>query len=143
MLNAVGWYQILLGEHAAAIAHCEQALTLEEELGDPYGQAATWDSLGYAHHHLGNHGRAADCYERSLALQGGLVDRHRMADTLTRLGDTRHAGGDVEAARDAWQRALDILTDLEHLDAETVRAKLHRLTETTPAGRAGRGYDAR
>jgi hypothetical protein len=47
------------------------------------------------------------------------------------LSHNHHAGGDHEAARDAWQHALAILDDLEHPDADTVRAKLD-LDQTTP-----------
>jgi hypothetical protein len=32
------------------------------------GQAAAWDSLGYAHHHLGRHAQAVTCYLHALDL---------------------------------------------------------------------------
>jgi hypothetical protein len=35
-----------------------------------------------------------------------------------------------QATRDAWQQALTILDDLDHPDADTVRAKLHQLDQT-------------
>jgi hypothetical protein len=41
-----------------------------------------------------------------------------------------HAAGNPTAARTAWQHALDILTDLNHPDADSVRAKLHSLDQT-------------
>jgi hypothetical protein len=43
---------------------------------------------------------------------------------LNRLGDVRLAAADPDAARTAWQRALAILADLDHPDADDVRAKL-------------------
>ena len=46
------------------------------------------------------------------------------ADALTRLGDTRHAADELAQARQAWQQALAILEDLQHRDADQVRAKL-------------------
>jgi DNA-binding SARP family transcriptional activator len=60
----------------------------------------------------------------ALALHRHLGDRHDQADTLTHLGDTHHATGDHNAASGAWRQALDILTDLDHADADAVRAKL-------------------
>src|SRR5262249_33428136 len=92
-----------------------------------YGQAATWDSLGYAHHHLGHHTQALTCYQHALTLYRDLGDRYEEATTLTNLGDTHHAAGNPNAARTAWQQALTILDDLDHSNADTVRAKLHGL----------------
>ena len=60
-----------------------------------------------------------------------LGDRYDEADTLTHLGDTHHAAGDPDAARDAWQQALTILDELDHPDADQVRAKLGGLTVPT------------
>jgi hypothetical protein len=50
--------------------------------------------------------------------------RFHEADTLTHLGDTRHAAGELAQAREDWQQALTILEDLQHPDADQVRAKL-------------------
>lgn len=91
------------------------------------GEAATWDSLGYAHHQLGQHDQARDCYQHALPMFHDLGDRFEEADVLTHLGDSCRAAGDVEAAADAWRRALAILDDLGHPDAVDVRVRL-----TTP-----------
>jgi DNA-binding SARP family transcriptional activator len=126
-LNAVGWEHAQLGNHQQALTYCQQALTLLQELGDHAGQAATWDSLGYIHHLLGHHPEAATCYQHAHTLYRDVGDRYEEAATLTNLGDTHHAAGNLHAARDAWQRALTILDNLDHPDADQVRAKLHHL----------------
>jgi DNA-binding SARP family transcriptional activator/tetratricopeptide (TPR) repeat protein len=128
-LNAVGWHLGLLGQHERALSHCQQALTLLQELGDRYPQAHTWDSLGYAHHHLGRHTRAITCYQHAIDIFRELGDRYTEAKTLSRLGDTQHTAGDADAARTAWQQALTILDDLDHPNADHVRAKLAVLRE--------------
>jgi hypothetical protein len=56
---------------------------------------------------------------------------------LVRLGDTYHASGDTGAAGDTWRPALSIFTDLDHPDAEQVRARL-RNGRSTSARFAGR-----
>ncbi|MEU7849045.1 tetratricopeptide repeat protein [Micromonospora parva] len=111
--------------YADALGHLETALDLYVRACDVEGQAATWDSLGFAHHHLGQYDRAVECYERTLALTRELGDRWGEAATLSRLGDTRCALGDPTAGRADWQRALDIFTALDHPDAATVRTRLH------------------
>jgi tetratricopeptide (TPR) repeat protein len=129
-LNSIGWWHAHLGDHQQALASCQQALILLRELGDRTGEADTWDSIGYANHHLGHHHEAITCYHHALDLYRDLGDRYDEAETLTSLGETHHAAGDPNAARDAWRHALIILDDLDHPDADHVRARLHRLDQS-------------
>ena len=122
-LNDVGWYHGLLGDYQQARAFCRQALTLSAETDDRRLEGHAWDSLGYAEHHLGNLAEAAACYRRAVSLLRETGVRFDEADTLTRLGDTRHAAGELAYARESWQEALTILEDLQHPDAEQVRAR--------------------
>jgi tetratricopeptide (TPR) repeat protein/transcriptional regulator with XRE-family HTH domain len=126
-VNDVGWYHTELGNYTEALRYGERALALFQQLGTLDGQAATWDSLGHAHQQLGHHDRAIDCYRHAIALFRRVGDRYEEATTLTRLGDTRHVTGDPPAARERWQEALAILTELNHRDAEQVRARIDAL----------------
>jgi tetratricopeptide (TPR) repeat protein/DNA-binding XRE family transcriptional regulator len=123
-LNSVGWCHGLLGDYRQARAFCRQALDLCVEVGNRWLQGYAQDSLGYAEHHLGNLAEAAVCYQRALSLYRESGDRFQEAETLTRLGDTRLAAGQLPQARQAWQQALAIFEDLQHPDADQVRAKL-------------------
>jgi tetratricopeptide (TPR) repeat protein len=123
-LNNVGWCHSVLGDYQQARAFCRQALTLGAETGDRVLEGRAWDSLGYAEHHLGNFAEAAACYQGALSLKRESGDRFSEAATLTHLGDTRHAAGELAQAREARQQALAILEDLQHPDADQVRAKL-------------------
>jgi tetratricopeptide (TPR) repeat protein len=135
-LNAVGWYEALLGDYPAAIAHCTEALAVYQRTGSTFGQAKVLDSLGYAYHHRGEHGHAVDRYHQAIALFRDIGDRYNEADTLTRLGDAHHATGDHLRAGASWRAALDILTELDHPNVVEVRAKLDRLArERPPASR--------
>ena len=49
-LNSMGWVHALLG-NAEALIYSQQSLDLFQDLGDPWGEAATLDTIGYAHHH--------------------------------------------------------------------------------------------
>jgi tetratricopeptide (TPR) repeat protein len=125
--HVVGWCHAHLGQHDEALAACQQALGLFQELGSPVGQAVTLDSLGYTHHGRRDHGRAVTCYHRALTLFRDLGDLYQEALTTVNLGDTHHSAGDTEAARDTWQTALDIFCKIghaDHPDADAVRAKL-------------------
>jgi DNA-binding SARP family transcriptional activator/tetratricopeptide (TPR) repeat protein len=123
-LNDIGWHYGLVGDYQQARAFCQKALTLCAETGQHWLEGFVWDSAGYAEHHLGNLAEATACYERALSLHRDSGDRFLEADTLTHLGDSHHAAGGLAEARAAWEQALDILEDLEHPDADRVRAKL-------------------
>jgi DNA-binding SARP family transcriptional activator len=123
-LNNVGYTHGLLGDYQQTRAFTRQALTLCAETGDRWTEGYAWDSLGYAEHHLGNLAEAAACYQRAVSLFRESGHRFHEAEILTHLGDTRHAAGELAQAREAWQEALAILQDLQHPDADQVRAKL-------------------
>ncbi|OLE29366.1 MAG: hypothetical protein AUG44_04465 [Actinobacteria bacterium 13_1_20CM_3_71_11] len=124
-LNNIGWCLALLGEHTRALATGREALALSERIAHRHGQAIALDTLGYVDERLGRYPHAVASYRRSAELFRDLGDRYQHAATLIKLGDATAATGDRTAARDAWRVALDILTDLDHPDAETMRAKLN------------------
>jgi tetratricopeptide (TPR) repeat protein/transcriptional regulator with XRE-family HTH domain len=123
-LNTVGWFRALLGDHAAALVFCQEALAINTRLGDDESIACTLDSLGYAYQHLRHHEQAVDCYERAIDGFRRLGYTSMTADALERLGDTHHQAGHADAAREAWTDALDIRSTLEHESAARVRNKL-------------------
>jgi tetratricopeptide (TPR) repeat protein len=104
---------------------------LHKEVDDRYGEAATWDSLGYIHHQLGHHAEAVVHYQHALDLCRSMEDRYNEAGTLTHLGDAYQALDNPRAAREVWRQALTIFNDLKHPDAEAVLAKLHAIDTGT------------
>ena len=123
-LNDIGWCHDLLGDYQQAIVFCQQALTLCLEIGNRSLEGNVRDSLGYAEHHLGNFAEAVGCYQHALRLLRQTGDRSQEAGTLIHLGDTHEAAGQLGLARESWRQALAILENLEHPDADKVRAKL-------------------
>ena len=136
-LNNVGCYHILLGDYLQARAFCRQAVTLSAEVGYRWIEAGAWDSLGYTEHHLGNLTQAIACYQRTMSILRESGYRFGEAATLTHLGETRHAAGELAQAREAWQQALAIFEDLQHPDADQVRAKLDSANGHAPANLSG------
>ena len=122
MLNNIGWFHGLLGDHEQARAYSQRSLTLSAELGYRRNEGFAGDSLGYAEHTLGN--AAVASYQRAIGIFRELGDRYHEANTLSHLGDTHRAAGAPPSARDAWQQAFAILDDIGHADAEKVRAML-------------------
>ena len=123
-LNNIGWQYALLGEPARTLEYCQQAIAVHQEIGDRDGAAYAWDSLGYAHDQLAHHAEAIACYQKALDMDRGSGNFRFQATVLDHLGDTHAAAGEPESARDRWQQAADILEDMQHPDAEQIRAKL-------------------
>ena len=123
-LNNAGWYHGLLGDYHQARTFCQQAIALSAETGYRWAEGHAWDSMGYVEHHLGNLAEAVACYQRAVSLYREVGDRFFEASTLSHLGDSRDTAGEAALARDAWRQALVILEELQHPDADQVRAKL-------------------
>ncbi len=123
-LNNVGWCHGMLGDYQQARVFCRQALSLHAEVGYSRTEGTAWDSLGYAEQHLGNLDEAAACYQRALGLHRKAGERYHEAEALTHLAATRHAAGEHAEAREAWHQALAIFEDIQHPNADLVRAKL-------------------
>ena len=124
MLNGVGWMHALLGDYEQALEFCEQALSMYRGRGDPLNEAATWDSVGYALLHLGRLDEAITCLRTAVGVIEGLRTGYYETTMLVHLGDAYYAIGDLSQARQAWREALAILEDLNHSDADQVRARL-------------------
>jgi tetratricopeptide (TPR) repeat protein/transcriptional regulator with XRE-family HTH domain len=130
-LNAVGWYHGRLGDYPRALAFCKPSLAEFQQIDDPDGEGDAWDSLGYMYHHLGDHARAIGAYRNAIELYRSLGNDFNVAIVLIRLGDTRHTVGDLDAARTHWREALRTLDELQHPQADEVRARL--ATDACPA----------
>jgi tetratricopeptide (TPR) repeat protein/DNA-binding XRE family transcriptional regulator len=126
-ISAVGWYHALLGDYELALVCSQEAFALASESDDNRTKAGSLDTIGYAHHHLGHHAEAIASYQHALDLYRQIGGRHVTTLTLRHLGDAYHAVGDLDRTRETWQQALDILDDLQHADADQVRAKLSEL----------------
>jgi tetratricopeptide (TPR) repeat protein/transcriptional regulator with XRE-family HTH domain len=123
-LNIAGLCHARLGDYQQARVASRRALTLTSEVGQRHYQAYAWKILGFAEHHLGNLAEAAACYQRALIIFREFGNLLEEASTLALLGDSRQAAGELPRARNSWQQALIILKDLQHPDADQVRAKL-------------------
>jgi DNA-binding SARP family transcriptional activator len=123
-LNAVGWMYTRLGDHQQALRYCGQAAGVLHDVGNREGEAGTLDSLGYAHQQLGHHAESVTWYQHAVDLYGEIGHRWGYAETLGHLGDAHQAAGDLPKARAAWEEALALLDDLNHPDADQIRAKL-------------------
>ncbi len=141
MLHLVGVELARLGSGEQGRDHCSQAVELYGELGDHGGLADAWHSLGTVHQRLGEYVEAIACFQQALMLSAELGDLWGQAYCLINVGDTHDQAGEEMLARETWQQALEMLGDLQHPDADRVRARLHD-TAAMAAGAVQRGSSA-
>jgi DNA-binding SARP family transcriptional activator len=129
MLHLVGLEQARLGNGEQGRDQCTQAVELYGDLGDMGGMADAWHSLGTVHRQLGEHVDAIASFQQSLMLSAELGDLWGQAYCLIAVGDTHDTAGDLAGARETWQQALEMLGDLQHPDADRIRARLHETAD--------------
>lgn len=123
-LNRLGWHYLEDGRPERTPDCCGRALVLARQTDDRATRAAALDSLGGVHQRLGGHDVAAEHYRQSLEVHRLMGYRYYEAGVLRHLGECHAANGDRAAAAEAWQEALRIYVDLDHPDADLLRAEL-------------------
>jgi Tfp pilus assembly protein PilF len=113
--------------HEEALAHCTAAMRLLEHTTHHYGQADTWDSLGFIHVRAGNLGLAAHAYERAVELFRSIGARFGEAESSLELGLILTKAGDPARARQFLETALRIFSELRHDRSRAAAEALARL----------------
>jgi tetratricopeptide (TPR) repeat protein len=126
------------GDHAAALASFEQALTVSREVGDPHAEAVALADLGQAYLSLGDLAAARDHLGRALALRGRVPDPYQQARALGALGELEQRCGDPAAAAAHWARAQRLYRDANATDEADRLADRARACDPG-AGGAGPG----
>ncbi len=113
-LNAVGWYEALLGDLDSGAEHCLEALYLLEGTDRRFGRADALASLGWIRFRQGRLDDAARHYRRSLAMYHDLGARFAAGHGFLDLGQVLEAGGDLAGARESWTRSRELFAELGH-----------------------------
>ncbi|MFD7815443.1 BTAD domain-containing putative transcriptional regulator [Streptomyces sp. NPDC059785] len=121
--NEVGWTRILMRDYEGAVEHCRQAVQIAHRIGNLNVEAASWDSLGVAHHRLGREPEALRALHRALGHYRSLNDAYLIADTLVHIGNV-HSPASPDKARQSWTEALAILDSLGHPEGDLIRERL-------------------
>jgi predicted ATPase/DNA-binding winged helix-turn-helix (wHTH) protein len=100
------------GDFKAAQHFLEQSLDIHEDLGDPWGIAASLNALAITARDRGDYSSAQSNFERSLACWRMLPDRLAMARCLHNLANVVKVRGDYSRARWALREATDIFEAL-------------------------------
>jgi tetratricopeptide (TPR) repeat protein len=134
VLNDLGLVQQETGDHAAAAASHQQALTLFADLGNRLGQAEALNRLGELATRTANTPLARKNHTQALAIARDLSAAPEEARALEGLGQCHLQDGNPRQADAHLQQALTIYQRIGAPGALRVQQKIqhHRRTSTTP-----------
>jgi predicted ATPase/DNA-binding CsgD family transcriptional regulator len=96
------------GDYAAARACAEEALVLQEEIGDQAGAAWSLNCLGLIALYERDYPQASSLLQSTLAMQRRIGDPFGVAGALLNLGAVARDRGDYQAARPLIEEALEL-----------------------------------
>jgi tetratricopeptide (TPR) repeat protein len=108
-----------LGDYRQAIDLHTQALAIDRDLGDRWGEGVELSWLGNSHYSMGEYRQAIDLLTQSLAIARDLGDREGESWCLGNLGMCHCSLGDYRQAIDLITQALTIARDLGARRAES------------------------
>jgi signal transduction histidine kinase len=114
LLNSLGNYHLLRGEHERAVELYEEALRIREASGNVRAIAETVTNLGLAADARGEHETALDHLQRALATFEALRYRRYIANTHRRIGRVLRNAGRLDESLASLQTA--------HRHAETLES---------------------
>ncbi len=107
-LNAAGAILTSMGRSQDARILLDQALVIQREIGDRWGQAGTLMNLGILAMNKGSFDESRTLQERALALYTELDDKPGIAGSKHNLAQILFKQGDYSTARTLWEQSMEI-----------------------------------
>jgi CHAT domain-containing protein/Tfp pilus assembly protein PilF len=110
-----GYAHVLSGEPNEAVKYCDQAIKIQEQIGDPR-RAQSYTVMGMAQDALGNHQKAIEYFNKALAIQqndktldlkGQAITFDKRGVAFAGLGEIARARKDLETALIHWRTFND------------------------------------
>ena len=117
-LGSLGNCYFSLGDYRQAVDLHTQALAIDRDIGNRYGEAVDLTNLGLCHASLGDYRQAIDLHTQALAISRDIGDRRGEASELGNLGLCHASLGDYRQAIDLHTQALAISRDIGDRQAE-------------------------
>ena len=131
LLGALGVVYSALGQHEKALGYYNQALPIQQAVGNRSGEATTLNNIGAVYDARGQKAEALSYFNRALPMHQEVGNRAMEATTLNNIGLVYDALGKKAEALGYFNRALPIM-----------KAVGDRSMEATTLNNIGRIYDA-
>ncbi len=119
-LTGLGAISRSFGQYEPALDYYQQALAINQEIGDRQGEGVTLNNIGLVYDNLGQYQPALDTYQQALAIRQEIGDRNGEGTTLNNIGAVYDNLGQYQRALDTYQQALAILQEIGDRKVEGV-----------------------
>lgn len=113
-LRALVMLMSAMGQFDEALPSCEEAVSLQRQIGDDEGLAASLNSLGIIMQFRDDMTRSKAAHEESLAIRRRIGDEPGLASSLSNLSSIAYSHGDVSDAARFAEESVAIYRRLGH-----------------------------
>jgi CHAT domain-containing protein len=117
-LHAIGLVYHHQGEYDQALDSLQQALAINQKIGDREGEGTTLNNIGGVYCSLGQYQQALDYYQQALVINRGINHRAKEGVSLNGIGGVYENLGQYQQALDYYQQALAIRRDIGDREGE-------------------------
>jgi tetratricopeptide (TPR) repeat protein len=111
-LGQTGKQYLHIGDYPTALTYLEQALAIQQEIGDRAGEGATLNNIATTYHAIGDYPIALTYLEQALAIQQEIGERAGEGATLNNISQIYDARGDYEGALTYLKQSLAIRREI-------------------------------
>jgi CHAT domain-containing protein len=117
-LHAIGLVYHHQGEYDQALDSLQQALAINQKIGDREGEGTTLNNIGGVYCSLGQYQQALDYYQQALVINRGINHQANEGVSLNGIGRISENLGQYQQALDYYQQALAIRRDIDDREGE-------------------------
>jgi tetratricopeptide (TPR) repeat protein len=125
----LGYAKHALGEVTEALTYFQQALPIQQEVGDRSGLAVTLSNIGLVYHATGDMQQALTYFQQALPIQQEVGDRSGESVTRYNIAMIYRAQGHLAEAVDALRQVVELDKWTQHPDLEADQAMLQQLEQ--------------
>ncbi|MBS9396148.1 MAG: tetratricopeptide repeat protein [Dolichospermum sp. OL03] len=107
-LNEQGIQHYKQRQFQEALATFQQALAIQQKIGDHSGEATTLNNIGAIYDNQGEYPKALDFYQQALDIRKKIGDRSGVGNSLNNIGFIYSSQGEYPKALEFYQQALAI-----------------------------------
>ena len=118
LLVNIAYLQDSLGNYEQALNHYQEALAIQQEIGDKSGEGITLNNISQIYDARGDYDTALDFLKKSLAIRQEIGDKKGEGTTLNNIAGIYHAHGDYDTALDFLKKSLAITQEIGNKPGE-------------------------
>lgn len=112
LLSEIGYLLKGLGDYKQAVEYYQQALNIQQQIGNKPGESAIFNNIAATAHACGDYDTSFDYLTKALTIQRQIGDKSGEGTTLNNIGETYRVRGDYASAINYLKKALIIRQEI-------------------------------